>query len=119
MADDFQRTFWAYTLLLSAGGIGAIGDAFLNSWVKTEKPATLAVASILWLTAVICFVGLLKCGRFQFGAAVVLGLLVHCSLAVVFDRLYFGGRLSGWQWVGILFGLAAIVLVGQGNAITR
>jgi len=118
MAGDFQRTFWAYVLLVFAGGIGAVGDALLNSWVKTDKPATLAAAAALWLTSVVCFAGLLKCGRFQFGAAVVLGLLVHSTLAVVFDRLYFGGRLSPWQWTGILFGVAAIVLIGQGNPVT-
>jgi uncharacterized membrane protein len=81
--------------------------------VKTDKPVWLGSSIALWVTAVSCFAVLLKCQAFPFGAAVVLGLLVHSALAVLLDRMYFGGRLTLWQWVGIVFAVVAIILVSH------
>ena len=103
-----------YTLLVLAGGVGAVGDAFLNRWVTTDKLVWLVVSFVLWVLAVTCFALLLKYQVFPFGAAVVLALLVHSALAVLFDRWYFGGRLTLCQWIGICCALVAIVPVGQG-----
>src|SRR5256885_1899850 len=100
-----------YAVLLFGGGTGAIGDAVLNHWVKTDRRLWLFIAFLIWICAVSSFAVLLKWQRFPFSVAVVLGLLVHCALAVVFDGLYFGGQLNTWQWAGIVCGILAIVLI--------
>lgn len=115
LADAAKNMWWAFALLAFAGGIGAVGDAILNHWVKTHRTLWLFVSFIFWIAAASCFAWLLKCERFTFGAAVVLGLLVHLTLAVILDRIYFGGRFTFWQWIGFLCAMTAIILMAQGN----
>jgi len=104
-----------YSLLIVVGVAGAVGDALLNHWVKTNRILWLTVGFCFWLIACASFAFLLKWERFTFSAAVVLGLLVHSGLAVILDRIYFGGRLTTWQWVGLACAILAIVLMDQGD----
>jgi multidrug transporter EmrE-like cation transporter len=108
-----------YALLAFAGIAGAAGDALLNDWAKNGEVRPLVFSAILWLAAVGCFGGVLKLQVFPFGAAVVLGLLIHSGMAVAIDRIYFGGRLTPMQWAGLVCALAAIVLIDRGNPAHR
>jgi drug/metabolite transporter (DMT)-like permease len=98
-----------------AGATGAVGDALLNHWAKSHRVLWLVVALSLWLVAAVSWAWLLKSERFSFSAAVILSFMVHSSLAVIFDRVYFGGRLSIWQWAGFVCALVAIILIDRGG----
>jgi len=117
MGQDGSR-FEAYTILIASGALGALGDVLMNHWAKSGKTLSLVASLFLWVVAVSAFAWLLKAGRFPFGGAVVLGLLVHSTTALIFDRLYFGGRLSIWQWGGIALAVLAMVLIDLGHAST-
>ena len=115
VSHNYFATIWVYLWLAFGGVAGAAGDALLNRWAKDGDMQPLILSAMLWLVAVACFAVVLKVQAFPFGAAVVLGLLVHICLAVVFDRIWFGGRLTCWQWVGIACAMAAIILIGTGT----
>ena len=70
-----------------------------------------------WIAAVACFACVLKLQVFPFGAAVVLAPAVDAALAVIIDRLYFAGRLSAWQWAGIVCAAVAIILINIGGSV--
>src|SRR5262245_16148157 len=90
-----------YGLLVVVGVLGAVGDASLNHWARSNRPLSLLASYVLWLGVATLFGFVLKWERFTFGAAVVLALLVHSVTAIVIDRVYFDGRLRGWEWAGI------------------
>ena len=115
MPGDSTKTIWVYVLLVFTGAVGAAGDALTNHWVRTNRVVWLAASFVLWIIAAALFAWLLKSEQFTFGVAVVLALLIHSTLAVVFDRFYFGGRLSAWQWAGFACALIAIVLINRGG----
>ena len=105
-----------YGLLVAVGVAGAIGDATLNQWARSNRTAWLLASYLIWAAVATLFGLLLRWDRFAFGAAVVLSLLVHAVAAVVIGRVCFGGRLSGWDWAGIACACAAVVLIEAGRA---
>jgi hypothetical protein len=108
--------FAVYGLLIVVGVFGAIGDATLNLWARSNRPLWLLVSYLIWIGVATLFGLVLKWERFTFGAAVVLALLVHSVAAIVIDRAYFGGRLSVWEWAGIACACAAITLIEIGRS---
>ena len=105
-----------YGLLVLIGVAGAVGDAALNHWARSNRPAWLVASYLIWIGVATLFGLVLKWDRFSFGAAVVLSLLVHSVFAVGIDRVFFGGRLGGWQAVGLACACAAILLIEVGRA---
>lgn len=105
-----------YCLLVVVGVAGAIGDAALNQWAKSSRIGWLLASCVIWIGVATLFGLVLKWERFTFSAAVILALVVHSVVAVAFDRLYFSGRLSGWEWAGIVFAFAAVVFIEIGRA---
>jgi hypothetical protein len=104
-----------YGLLVVIGVAGAIGDATLNHWAKSNRPAWLVVSYLIWLGVATLFGLVLKWDRFSFGAAVVLSLLVHSVFAVGIDRVFFGGKVGGWQVAGIACACVAVLLIESGR----
>jgi hypothetical protein len=105
-----------YGLLVAIGVAGAIGDATLNHWARSNRPAWLVASYLIWIGVATLFGLVLKWDRFSFGAAVMLSLLVHSVFAVGIDRVYFGGRLGGWQAAGLACACAAVLFIEDGRA---
>ena len=115
-SDGWQRTVFVYALLVAAGGLGAVSDAVLNQWARTNKLPWLLGAYATWL-AVATLLGLiLKWQYFSFGGAVVLFLLVNSAGAVLLDLTLFAGKLTAWQWAGIALAVAAVCCIEIGRA---
>jgi len=119
MANHFGAFPWVYAFLGIVAATGAASDILLNYWVKSGSAIWFVGALALSASSVVCFSWALKEREFAFGAAVVLALLLHSVVAVLFDRLYFGGHLTHWQWAGIACALAAIVLINPNAAAAR
>ena len=116
-ADNVNRPA-VYAVLIVAGMLGAASDAVLNQWARTGKFGWLLAAYASWL-AVATLVGLvLRWGYFEFGAGIVLFLLVNSAGALVLDRTLFGGKLSPWGWVGVGLAVAAIACIELGRSHT-
>jgi hypothetical protein len=73
--------FSVYGLLIVVGVVGAIGDATLNHWARSNRTLWLIVSYAIWIAVATLFGFVLKWDRFTFGAAVVLSLLVHSVTA--------------------------------------
>jgi drug/metabolite transporter (DMT)-like permease len=106
-----------YGLLVVIGVAGAIGDATLNHWARSNRTGWLVASYLIWIGVATLFGLVLKWDRFSFGAAVSLALLVHAVVAVGIDRIVFGERLGGWQAAGIACACAAVVLIEAGRAL--
>jgi hypothetical protein len=104
-----------YGLLVVIGVAGAIGDATLNHWARSNRPAWLVASYLIWIGVATLFGLVLKWDRFSFGAAVVLSLLVHSVFAVGIDRVFFGGRLGWWQAAGLACACAAVLFIEVGR----
>jgi drug/metabolite transporter (DMT)-like permease len=111
--------FAVYWLLVVVGVFGAIGDTALNLWARSNRSQWLLLSYFLWIGVATLFGFILRWHRYTFGAAVVLALLVHAVAALVIDKVYFGGRLSGWEWAGLACACAAIALIEIGRPAPR
>ena len=116
MGGDWQRAFQVYGFLVAAGLLGAVSDAVLNQWARTNKLPWLLAAYAAWL-AVATLLGLiLKWQYFSFGGAVVLFLVVNSAGAVLIDLKFFSGKMTPWQWAGIALAVAAVCCLEVGRA---
>jgi multidrug transporter EmrE-like cation transporter len=116
MPADWYRTVLVYVVLLGAGVLGAISDAILNQWAKTNQTVWLLAACASWI-AVATLLGLiLKWQYFTFGGAVVFFLLVNSAGAVLLDYKLFGEKMTAWQWAGIALAIMAMCCIEIGRA---
>jgi hypothetical protein len=108
--------FAVYGLLVAVGVLGAIGDATLNQWARSNRPGWLLVSYLVWFGVATLFGIVLRWDRFTFASAVILSLVVHSLVALAIDKAYFGGRVSRWEWAGIACACAAIALFEFGRS---
>lgn len=111
-----MRAIATYTLLVVVGVLGAAGDAVLNRWARGEGAKWLALSYGVWVGVATLFGLVLRTERFTFGAAVVVALVVHSTVAVAIDRTYFGGHVTAVQWVGLFLAISSLVLIEVGRA---
>jgi hypothetical protein len=107
-------------MVIVVGFLGAVSDAVLNQWARTNKLPWLLAAYGAWL-AVATLLGLiLRWQYFTFSSAVILFLLVNTAGAIVLDRQLFSGRISPWEWIGIALAVAAMccIEIGRGQSQT-
>lgn len=116
MTADIAIRPSVYAILILGGTLGAASDAVLNQWARTGKLGWLLAAYGSWLIVATLLGLVLRWGYFEFGAGIVLFLMVNSAGALVFDRLLFGGRLSAWGWVGVGLAVAAIACIELGRS---
>jgi len=116
MPEDWKRIVLIYLFVFVVGLIGAISDALLNQWAKTDSLWWLLGAYLSWFVVATLLGFLLKWQFFTFSGAVVLFLLVNSVGAIVIDTSVFGERLTVWQWVGMAFAIAGMCCIEIGRA---
>jgi drug/metabolite transporter (DMT)-like permease len=99
--------------------LGAISDAILNLWAKTNQTMWLLAAYGSWIVVATLLGFILKWQYFTFGGAVVLFLLVNSAGAVLLDYQLFGEKMTGWQWTGISLAIVAMCCIEIGRAQTH
>ena len=118
MPTDWYQTVLVYVVLILVGILGAISDAILNQWAKTNQTAWLLAAYCSWIAVATLLGYILKWRYFTFGGAVVVFLLVNSAMAVLLDYKLFGGKMTAWQWVGITLAIVAMccIEIGRGKS---
>lgn len=107
-----------YAILFAVGVTGAFGDILINRWAKSNGIGWLISSYVMWIVSVTLLGYFLRWERFTFSAAIFIAFVVHAMIAVVFDLLYFGGRLSKTEWIGIVFAAVALFLLEVGREST-
>lgn len=115
MSNDWQRTVAVYLVLIAAGVSGAISDAILNHWAKTNKLVWLLAAYASWITVATLLGFIFRWHYFSFGGAVILFLLVNSAGAILIDYQVFGERLTALQWLGVSLAVVAICCIEIGR----
>jgi hypothetical protein len=105
-----------YASIVGLGVLGAISDATLNEWAQSHRGAWLVLSYALWIAVATLFGFLLRSEHLSFGVLVVLFLLANSAIAVVLDRVVFGGSIRPGQWAGLAFALLAVVCIEYGRA---
>lgn len=115
MPGDEANRWVVYGLLLAAGVTGGLGDLWIYHWATSGKAWWLMTSCVVWLASLLCFGLILRWDTRAFGAAFMLTSVFHIVLVVACDRLYYGGRVSTLEWVGMGFALVAVVLLELGK----
>jgi len=113
--SDPTDPWLVYVLLVAIGVTGGLGDIWIFKWAKSNNTLWLVLACLIWLASLILFGLLLKWDSRTFSAAVVLSTVFHVVLVVVCDMVYFGGRLTQMEWVGVGFAAVAVILLELGR----
>ena len=109
------KLFLVYSLIAAVGVTGAIGDVFANKWAKSNSPGWLIASYVLWMISVTLLGYFMRWERFTFSSAIFIAFVVHATITVLSDLIYFGGRLSRIEWLGIGFAIVAILLLEGGR----
>lgn len=104
-----------YIIALAAGLIGAVGDAFLNHWVKRQNAGmvTFLMGLGAWNIALLLFSRLLT--ESSLARAVVLFLVANSLAVALLSLLYFREDVSPRQWLGMGIALTGIILMETGK----
>lgn len=111
--DSHAKT---YLLLALVGILCALGDATIYQWIQTNRFWWWLLSCALWIFAATLFGGVFKQQYFSLSVAVVLSLVVHSSVVLVLDHLYYGTKLTSLQWIGIACFLAGLLCIEAGKA---
>jgi multidrug transporter EmrE-like cation transporter len=103
---------WALTLF--SAGFFILCDSLSANWAKTSSISSVATVVVLSPLAYLLF-GLLA-SRVNLAIAGALVNLMIMIGAVLVGLLYFKERVAMLQWVGISFGVVAIVILGVAKA---
>jgi multidrug transporter EmrE-like cation transporter len=101
--------FWPLFLLVSGGIILTVGDFFMKKWVAGSGHTFYFLGLVIYLIALNF---LAQSYRFQniAGASVVMT-IINTILLLVISYLYFKEPLNVFQIAGMIFGVAAIILL--------
>ena len=110
MSVDFKMGI-AYGLLIVVGVVGALGDTFLNNWVKTGTKSLLPWVSLFGSALSPALRGFSKPAHSPSASLWRRAWLFIPVFRVLFGRMYFADRLTTGQWIGIAFAVAALVLI--------
>lgn len=113
--SDPANPWLTYGLLVAIGLSGGLGDIWIFNWARSSETWWLLVACFAWVVSLIMFGLLLKWDNRTFCAAFMLSTVFHVVLVVGVDLVYFGGRLSQLEWVGMGMATVAIVLFELGR----
>lgn len=109
------KSLLAYSLIAAVGVTGAVGDVFANKWAKSNSLGWIFASYALWIISVTLLGYFLRLERFTFSSAIFIAFVVHATITVFSDLIYFGGRLSKIEWLGIGFAVVAILLLEAGR----
>jgi len=101
------------TLILLAGGIIlTIGDIFMKKWVKTQTHTWYIIGLIVYMIGMNFLAQSFKYKNIAV-ASVIFVIFNIITLAIV-SRLYFKESLSPLQIIGVITGIAAVILLELG-----
>ena len=98
-----------YFLVGVVGLSSALGDAFINQYVKTGRITWFLVGCFGWCTAAAFWSQILKSQLFA--PSVALFFLGNIGIAVLIGYFYFGDRVSTIQWFWVAVAVVAMVLI--------
>lgn len=104
-----------YALLFLSGLSGAIGDIGLYKWAKNDSVGWLVVAVVSWSLSLGAFGLLLRIEQRSLTVLFVLSAAVHILTVVACDRISVTSSLSRTEWLGVLLGIAAILVIQLGQ----
>ena len=98
-----------YFLVMAVGLSSAVGDAFINQYVRTNQFMWFLLGCLGWCTAAAFWSQILK---YQlFAPSVALFFLGNIGVAVLIGYFYFGDRVPGAQWLAIILAVIAMFLI--------
>jgi multidrug transporter EmrE-like cation transporter len=115
METEMLNPWIAYAILLAIGITGGLGDVWIFKWAKSGQTVWLVAACVVWLASLLLFGLLLKLDTRTFSAAFMLSTVFHVVLVIVCDLVFFGGRLTPTEWVGMALAAAAVVVLELGR----
>ncbi len=98
-----------YFLVVVVGLSSAVGDAWINQYVRTNHLSWFLLGCLGWCTAAIFWSQILK--KQLFAPSVALFFLGNIGVAVLIGYFYFGDRIPTMQWVWIALAIVAMVLI--------
>ena len=101
--------------IIAVAVFGALGDIVTNQWVKTDLFRWWLLALPVWMVVTTVFGIVLRQKHYSFSVAVIIILLVHSGIVLVLDIFSERAVLTPMQWVGVVTGVAAIVLLEIGR----
>jgi len=111
----YQKTLVIYAAMVVLGLLGAISDAILHQWAKTNRWHWLLAAYLAWLLVATCLGFVFRWGFFSFSSAVILFLMVNTIAALIIDILIYSLQIKMWSVLGILFAVASMVCIEYGR----
>ena len=98
-----------YFLVVSVGLSSAIGDAFINQYVRTDRYFWFILGCLGWSIAAGFWSQILKLQLFA--PSVALFFIGNIGIAVIIGHFYFGDRVPVMQWFWIVIAVISMVLI--------
>ena len=93
------------------GVVGVLGDLAVAWWAKTGGPKWFAVGAVLWVTSLWMLGLLLRSPERSLSHLTVLITVIHVLLVVVVENAYLARWPPRHEWLGIILGLLAVLLL--------
>lgn len=98
-----------YFLVVAVGLSSAVGDAFINQYVKTGRVSWFFLGCLGWCTAAAFWSQILK--KQLFAPSVALFFLGNIGIAVLIGHFYFGDKVPAIQWLWVALAIVAMILI--------
>jgi hypothetical protein len=98
------------------GVVGVLGDLAVAWWAKTGGPKWFAVGAVLWVTSLWMLGLLLRSPERSLSHLTVLITVIHVLLVVVVENAYLARWPPRHEWLGIILGLLAVLLLETHHA---
>ncbi|MFM7159676.1 MAG: hypothetical protein ACKO3P_04790 [Planctomycetaceae bacterium] len=93
------------------GVIGVLGDLSVAWWAKTGGAKWFGVGAVLWTTSLWMMGLLLRTPERSLSHLTVLITVIHVLLVVVVENAYLSRWPARHEWLGIILGLLAVLLL--------
>lgn len=105
----------AYFLLVIVGALCAFGDATVYQWAKTNRPMWWFVSCCFWVIAATILGFVFRQNSFSLSLGATLSLVIHVSVVLTVDRVYYSVRLSSFHWGAILCFIIGLAFIEYGR----
>jgi drug/metabolite transporter (DMT)-like permease len=102
-----------YFLVIAVGLSSALGDALINIYVKTNHLGWFLLGCLGWCTAAVFWSQILR--QQSFAPSAALFFIGNITVAALIGYFYFGDRVSLFQWIGVVVGVIAMILIIRGG----
>lgn len=100
-----------YVLMIGSAILSGFGDILLFHWAKANSGFAFLAGILLWILSLVMMGLLFRYSTLPFGLTVVLMVVIHLFIDIIWDVVVLGSRLTPWQWVGVAFAVASLVLL--------